>query len=319
MEWQGCLIMPKNVFFLDPVPPFRLDLTVWTLRRHAANALDRWDGATYRRVLPAAGRWVEVAVTQAGSPEKPRLRVAVEGATPDAGARTVLRSALERLLGINIDLTPFYRLAAGDESLHPMAARFRGMKPPRYATLFESLVIGICSQQVSLTVGVLLLNRLIAAYGTRLGEDAAVVHAFPTPQVLAGTLPDALRPLGFSRQKGRAIVELAGALAGGGKALTLEALEPLPDQEAIGRLCALRGVGPWTAEYVLLRGLGRIDLFPGDDAGARNGLKAWLHLDTAPGAAAVRRILEPWHPYAGLIYFHLLLDHLARTDTFPYQ
>lgn len=312
--------MPRNVFFLDPVPPFRLDLTVWTLRRHASNVLDRWDGATYRRVLPAAGQWVEVAVTQAGSPEKPRLRVAVEGAVPDAGARVVLRRALERLLGMKRDLAPFYRLAAGDERLRPMAARFRGMKPPRYATLFESLVIGICSQQVSLTVGVLLLNRLIAAYGAALGEGTRAVHAFPAPQALAGTLPDALRPLGFSRQKARAIVEVAGVLAGSDReALTQEALEPLPDEEAIERLCALRGVGPWTAQYVLLRGLGRIHLFPGDDAGARNGLKAWLELESPPDAAATRRLLEPWHPYAGLIYFHLLLTHLARAGLIPYQ
>ncbi|HWL52170.1 MAG TPA: hypothetical protein VNQ90_07035 [Chthoniobacteraceae bacterium] len=302
----------RPVFFLDPVPPFRLELAVWTLRRHATNALDRWDGTTYRRVLPVAGQWVEVAVTQTGPPEAPRLRVAVEGAALEAEGRSVVSAMLERLLGLKIDLAPFYRLAREDEPLHRLAARFRGMKPPRFATLFESIVVGICSQQVSLTVGVLLLNRLTASYGPALPGPEGKAHGFPLPEALAGSSPEALRGLGFSHQKGRALVELARAFAGQEHGLTLEAVEPLSDEAAIERLRTLRGVGPWTAEYVLLRGLGRVHLFPTGDAGALNGLKKWLGLETTPDDAAARRLLEPRRPYAGLIYFHLLLEHLSQ-------
>jgi DNA-3-methyladenine glycosylase II len=67
-----------------------------------------------------------------------------------------------------------------------------------------------------------------------------------------------------------------------------------------------------TAEYVLLRGLGRTHIFPGDDVGARNNLKRWLRLEKPLDYEAVRRTLERWHPYAGLIYFHMLLDRLAE-------
>ena len=68
--------------------------------------------------------------------------------------------------------------------------------------------------------------------------------------------------------------ELARSVAEGH--LDLEGLATLPDGEAIDRLCGLRGVGRWTAEYVLLRGLGRTHVFPGDDVGARNNLQRWL-------------------------------------------
>ena len=72
--------MRRDSFVLEPVLPFRLDLTVWALRRRPDNIVDRWDGRTYRRVLPLPAGFVEVAVTQSGLPETPQLRVTV-GAT----------------------------------------------------------------------------------------------------------------------------------------------------------------------------------------------------------------------------------------------
>jgi predicted nucleic acid-binding Zn ribbon protein len=94
-------------------------------------------------------------------------------------------------------------------------------------------------------------------------------------------------------------------------ALDLEGLAHEERQTAMERLTALAGVGRWTAEYVLLRGLGRIDTFPVDDVGARNKLARLLeveHLD----AAAAAEIVARWQPYAGMVYFHLLLDSLSR-------
>jgi DNA-3-methyladenine glycosylase II len=77
------------------------------------------------------------------------------------------------------------------------------------------------------------------------------------------------------------------------------------------RLVELRGVGRWSAEYVLLRGLGRTHVFPGDDVGARKNLQRWLRLTEPLDYQGVQRALSPWHRYAGLVYFHLLLDRLA--------
>src|SRR4051812_46671445 len=102
---------------LAPRPPFRLDLTVWTLRRRSDNIVDRWDGRVYRRVLSLAGETVAVAVTRAGSLKAPRLRVSVEGRTLGSGVETAVRMSLERLLGLDQDLRGFYGVAAQDEPL----------------------------------------------------------------------------------------------------------------------------------------------------------------------------------------------------------
>lgn len=293
-------------FSLAPVPPFRLDLTVWTLRRRAHNAMDRWDGQTYRRAVTLGDKAVEVAVVQAGPPQAPRLTVVVAEPRLDAGEKNVLTSTLERLLGLQVDLTDFYAIAAKDPRLAPLARQFRGVKPPRFPTVFESLVNGIACQQLSLTVGIVLLNRLAEQFGQPAGE----APAFPRPEDLAGQAPERLRALGFSRQKARALRELADADAEG--RVDLEGIAALDDEAAKKRLLELRGVGRWTAEYVLLRGLGRIHVFPGDDVGARKRLAQWLGLPGPLGYEGVCRAVARWQPYAGMAYFHLLLHGLAE-------
>jgi DNA-3-methyladenine glycosylase II len=298
----------NHTFELKPVSPFRLDLTVWTLRRRTHNVVDRWDGTTYRLVLPLAAGPVEVAVTQLSPPETARIRVAVAGQPIRAMVRADVTAALERLLSLRIDLTNFYQFAARQRRLGPLAQRFHGMKPSRFATVFEGAINAIACQQLTLTVGVHLLNRLAAACGATFGEGDETVHAFPRPEDLARLSVATLRQFGFSRHKGQAMIELAQLVTEGH--IDLEGLTTLPDDEAVERLREIRGVGRWTAEYVLLRGLGRTHVFPGDDVGARNNLQRWLRLSKSLDYEGVHRALARWEGYAGLVYFHLLLDRL---------
>jgi DNA-3-methyladenine glycosylase II len=299
----------QTTFELTPLLPFRLDLTVWVLRRRPHNLVDLWDGQTYRRVLLVQHQPVEVAITQTGSFETPRLAGEVSHAYPQTDLPAILSPLLSRMLGLNADLSPFYRLAAADARLHSLVERFRGFKPPRYPSVFEALVNAIACQQLSLDLGIHLLNRLAAAYGPAFEGPTAPHQAFPKPSDLAGLQPEDFRALGFSRSKGHAIIGLARGLTSGG--LDLENLPNLAESEAVTRLLALKGVGRWTAEYVLLRGLGRWSVFPGDDVGARRHLAAWLQPAEPLDYEKVRRVLARWHPYAGLLYFHFLLRGLA--------
>ena len=298
--------MTTHRFTLEPVPPFRLDLTVWALRRRPHNAVDRWDGSAYRRTFAISDRLIEVEVRQPDPPDAPRLLVAVVTALPAHRAQVEVTPALQRMLGLDVDLSDFYRRAEGDLHLRPLARRFRGLKPPRYPTMFECLANAIACQQLTLTVGIGLLNRLAERHGR---FDADAPHAFPDPANLATVDPGAIRALGFSAAKARALTELATRLHGG---LDLERLSAVDDDEASGALQRLRGIGRWSAEYALLRGLGRLAVFPGDDVGARNNLQRLLGVDLDAGYDAVRHAVIPWSPYAGLVYFHLLLDHIDR-------
>jgi DNA-3-methyladenine glycosylase II len=162
-------------------------------------------------------------------------------------------------------------------------------------------------------VGIQLLNRLAQAHGRAIHTVEGPFHAFPLPEDLLEVEVEDLRSLGFSYQKGQALLNLARLIAD--RKLDLDAIEKLDDGAAIARLCEIKGVGRWTAEYFLLRGLGRMHIFPGDDVGARNNLQHWLGLPERLDYRGVRQALQGWEEYGGLIYFHLLLKSLAEKGT----
>ncbi len=285
---------------------------MWAQRRRAHNRIDRWDGRVYQQVLALADQAVLVGVTQIGPPTAPQLQVTVTGAAAVAAdAAPAVAQSLARTLGLYCDLTDFYALAAGDPQLGPLAARFRGLKPPRFPTLFECLINAITCQQITLSLGLHMLNRLAEAHGPSVpGAEDDLAFALPRPETLATVAPETLRALQFSRQKARALTALAAAVTDG--TLDLEGLGGATNEVVQDRLRRIWGVGRWTAEYALLRGLGRLDTFPADDAGAVKGLRRWLGVSEKLDYAGVHAALHRWQPYAGLIYFHLLLDGLAR-------
>src|SRR6185295_468140 len=115
-------------FTLKVVPPFRLDLTVWALRRRPENKMDRWDGKTFCRGIVLNGTPVEIAATQMGSAAAPKLQVTVTGVPFGPDVRSGVTDALNRMLGLQADLEGFYRYAANDTRLAILARRFRGVK-----------------------------------------------------------------------------------------------------------------------------------------------------------------------------------------------
>ena len=202
-------------------------------------------------------------------------------------------------------------MAAPDPLLGPLAARMRGLKPPRFPTVFEALVNGVACQQLSLAVGIHLLNRLAADRGK------SDVRPVPTARARSPTLMISRR---WSRTTSSATASAPPRLARSSRppgrssptSSTWRHSNRLEDGAAIERLTSLRGIGRWTAEYVLLRGLGRLHVFPGDDVGAHNKLRQLFGIDMPLDHEAVGRLVARWHPYAGVVYFHLLLDSLSR-------
>jgi DNA-3-methyladenine glycosylase II len=299
-------------FELRAVPPFRLDLTVWALRRRPENILERWDGQTYRRALLLNDQVIEFAAQQSGTAARPRLAVTASAVELEP----ILHSTLERMLGLKIDLRAFYFFAEKQKPLRPLINAFIGFKPPRYPTVFEALLNAISCQQVSLNVGIMLLNRLVQTFGRAAPTDPSC-HACPSPNDLAAVSPGTLRALGYSQNKERAILELSRAVASG--ELDLESFRELDDLTALEKLLAIRGVGRWSAEYALLRGMGRLNIFPGDDVGGWNSLKKHLRLRARPDYAKTRKLMAPWKNYAGLLYFHFLLDGLRSRGVLPME
>ena len=294
---------------LHATPPFRLDFTVWALRRREKNAVDRWNGVQYERIAVVDNKRVKLIVTEQLNGVVPIVNVIIESARKlGKGTLYEAEHLVRKMLGLDIDLGPFYALADNDRFLKPLVERFSGVKPPRFPSLFEGLVNAVACQQVTLDLGITLLNRLSERFGMRVHDRGVKLYSFPSASDLAHVPDESIKDLGFSRQKARVIRELAARVGGG--ALDLETLEHVSNEDAVAYLSSIRGIGRWSAEYVLLRGLGRLDTFPGDDIGAQNNLRRLFHLDEKPSYDEIRQLTSAWHPYEGLVYFHLLLEKL---------
>ncbi len=290
---------------LTPVPPFRLDFTAWALRRRATNAIDRWDGQVYRRVISIGKTVAEVSLIQMGTVRSPKIRISVIPAlTKTKTSELILR--IEKMFGIDTNLSEFYRIAADDERFRGIVKRFLGLKPPRFPTIFEALVNAVSCQQLSLDVGINLLNRLSAKYGPQFGTSTG----FPTPSHLSGAKLDDLRQLGFSYRKAENLIAISKAAIAG--ELEDSLFEKMDDTGVSARLQKLHGIGRWSAEYVCLRGLGRYNIFPADDVGGQKNLQDWLNLQQRPGYEMINLMLNKWSGYKGLLYFHMLLERLSE-------
>jgi len=283
-------------------PPFRLDLTVSALRRLPTNPVDviTADGG-YLHAVDAPHQPAIVRVHQASSTE---LAVTIDAAPLDESELQRILALIARTLGVNRDLRPFYDASSAIPWLGPLAQRLRGLKPPRYRSLWEAFVNAVVYQQVSLHAASAVVQRIVEAFGTRLESEGAHVYVFPSAERVLDANDGTLRAMGLSGGKLATLRRAADAISSG----TVDAarIEELPSSETAALLRSIKGIGPWTASVILLRGLGRLDVFPMNDSGvARN-----IALAAGGAAPDVDEVLDTLGAGRGMLYYHLLLARL---------
>ena len=243
------------------------------------------------------------ALVRVRQASKTALTLTVEGA---CGRRFV--PVVQRMLGTEVELRSWYRHVKAIPWLDRLARDLRGVKPPRYPTLWEALCHAIVFQQISIHAAAAIMQRTIVAFGSPVEHlHGERLYPFPQPHRIAGASQDALRASGLSVNKVAALQHVARAVLDG----TVEdaQIAGLSTPEAIAKLCELRGIGPWSAAVVLLRGLGRLDVFPLKDSGVAASLRL---LSGNPEVEAGAVLLE-LGAQRGMLYFHLLLGRLAAT------
>jgi len=287
---------------LSVVPPFRLDLTVSALRRLPSNPID---------VLTADGRYLYAVpglhhprIVRVRQTNPAELEVTIDADPRDTIDHQGILSLVARTLGLNRDLSAFYRSSATLSWLDPLAQRLRGLKPPRYRSLWEAFVNAVVYQQVSLHAASAVVQRMIHAFGTPLESEGTELYLFPSAGRVLDASDDTLRGMGLSAGKLATLRRAAEAIDSG--LLDAATLEELPSSDAAALLRSIKGIGPWTATVILLRGFGRLDVFPMNDSGvARN-----LSLATGETEANVGPVLDTLGAQKGMLYFHLLLARL---------
>jgi 3-methyladenine DNA glycosylase/8-oxoguanine DNA glycosylase len=239
---------------LLPLPePYDFALSLARFRAWGTDLANRFDDGSLHRFL--GGREVRIAPVRGG--------VDVAPLDPTTGP------LVEKLLGLEFDLPAFYAFAAGDPVLGGIAWRLAGLRPPVLPDPFEMLVTSITAQQVSLYAAVAIRNRLIERFGAP-GRHA---YAFPSRETLAEASEPELVAVGLSRRKAEYVVGLAR------DPIELEVLADAPDDEVRARLGAIRGLGPWTAEWFLARHLARPRAWPAGDLSLRQAVDLFYGSD----------------------------------------
>lgn len=286
--------------------PFDLLGTVRLLQRRPTHPVERFVEGRYERMHSTDAGWVEVRVEDLGTIDRPNLRLSFPSGEPPSPISRQLYGTVRRSLGLDVNVTSFWDEARRIPELAELADRMRGMRPPRFAGLFEALACTIPFQQMSLDSGMAVLIRLIERF-----QPPLISHpVFPPPKFIANEPLESLTALGLSRAKARALHEAAQKVHAG--AIRQEDLETLPISEAEATLEKLRGVGPWSSALILLRGYGRLDAFPPGDAGVARGLAAILGVKVQPEQWSAR-----FGAQAGMLYFVSLGAALLRKGTIP--
>ncbi|URD39937.1 DNA-3-methyladenine glycosylase 2 family protein [Methylobacterium tardum] len=247
--------------------------------------------ASYARTVSVAGRHGLLTV----APGADSLRVTLRGV--EARHAEAVAGRLRRLFDCEADPGAIATCLAGDPVLAPLVAARPGLRLPGAWDPFETGCRAILGQQVSVAAAIGLAGRLVAAFGTPLAEPMdGLTHVFPAPADLVEA--DIALALNMPRARGTAIRALAAAaLADPDLFAPVESLEA-----AVLRFTAIRGIGPWTAQYIAMRALKLPDALPVGDVGL---LRALATATGRPTAAELLARAEAWRPYRAYAAQHL--------------
>jgi 3-methyladenine DNA glycosylase/8-oxoguanine DNA glycosylase len=258
--------------------PYDFELSTGRFRAFGTDLANRLDGEVLIRAV--GGREVHIQARHGG--------VDVEPLDDET------RPVVEQLLGGPFDLGAFYAWAVQDPVLAPVVARLRGFRPPLQPDPFEALITSITAQQVSLFSAVAIRNRLVERFGVQVGG----AWAFPTRERIAAAHEDDLFAVGFTHRKAEYAVGLARS------DLDLAELAGLEDDEVRVRITALRGLGPWTAEWFLARHLARPRAWPAGDLVLRKAARDLYRVDVTELGARL-------DPFQNLCAHYLLVGVLT--------
>jgi DNA-3-methyladenine glycosylase II len=279
--------------------PASLDI----FRRSGDDMLDRWDGTRLVRTLRVNGRPIAYACRLEGTVDAPVMRVTVDRVAYREAIADAVRSAF-------LPLTPeFDDLCRTDPVIARLNQRHRGFRPVMQSDLLGALVRCISAQQVNLKWASTVRSRLAEAFGQPHRVAGQVVYSLDPERLAALTIAD-IRALQFTNRKAEYIINAARAIAN--DELSIESLAALPDDEVIVRVTAVRGLGLWTAEWVLARTLGRPRVSAGD-LGVRKAVGAAYFSGRRPSPDEVREATAHWGAAAALAQGMLLHAQHEKT------
>ena len=292
--------VPRGSFTLEPKGPFSLAASIRFLEgfEPAAFAPRARPGpdvqvdapARLDCAFPLEGSWhtVGVSVEQTGGVVRGRL---FASRTLRREELSAARQQVERILSLDVDGTGFAAVGERDPVVAGLQARYPGLRPVSFWSWYEAAAWAIIVQRQRLSQAAGVKRRMSVELGETVVVNGIAQHAFPRPAVLAGL--ESFPGLTAAKvERLRALAEVARR-----NAIDSARLRRLPTDEALAALLELPGIGPFSAELVLVRGAGAPDVAPTVEKRLAAAVTAAYGLSSAPTADEVAALAERWAPY----------------------
>ena len=295
-----------ETFTIKPLPPFSFDLTA-QIFGNGDKHVRSYAGGVFQQVLQVNGNHVLAKLTDNRSTQQPLLTVELHSSKPITPTnKHEALQAIKRIFSLDFDLGIFYKDVENDHVMRQITPQLYGYKFTTTPTVFESLIDAIVEQQISIKVARTIEERIAVKFGEKLEIKNDAFFAFPTPRHLAEASISDVQGVGLSKRKAEYINNAAKMIVEG--KLDIELMKKETDAEQIiAELDALKGIGVWTAELTLLRGIPRWDVLPAEDFGIRRVISAYYCGGRPIEAAEAREIAKAWGKWKGLAAFYLIL------------
>lgn len=288
--------MDRLTASIRPVPPFDFELTAsYHTYFQSRYGTDSMEDGVYRRLLDLGSKLVLASVRSIGTTNSPELSLELQGQELSPEDVEQAKDRVSWLLGVNQDLVPFYELGRADKAMSRLIDEFYGLHLPHTATVFEALILAVLGQQISTSVARIIRTLLIETFGPGAEFDGETYYAFPRPESIWASSPAELHTMKLTQRKSEYVHGLAGSALDNG--VGLEGLDSLTDKQIVEKLVALRGVGIWTAQWVLIRAVGRPDALPLGDLALRRVVSRLFTDGAEVTDAQVEDIAQRWSPY----------------------
>jgi AraC family transcriptional regulator of adaptative response / DNA-3-methyladenine glycosylase II len=277
-------------------PPFDFEGLMTSYYNHRVGDLESFSDGKMHRVISLGGQVGQIAISN--DPEKSELVLEID--FPDTSMIHAIISRVRAMFDLDSDPVVIANALEKDPGLKKVLKQCPGIRLPSGWDPFEIAISAILGQLVSIQFGRSLVHDLIELAGADSGVviNGKAVKLFPTPQQIAGAHLETLKSTGTRKQT---LVEFSKALME--KRISLEPTQDV--EEFLKQILKIRGIGPWTANYIALKALRSTDTFPGSD------LILARALDVHP--ANIIDKMSPWRGYVAALLWRTYAQSLKKT------
>lgn len=254
-----------------------------------------------RKLLKVGDKFILFEVS---NPTPGHLQIEPLNCIPSKPDREFVKNFISDWFDLATDLKPFYKLARTEKLLNQLVKNHFGLRLIKIDDLFQALCWAILGQQINIRFAYTLYRRFIEAFGEKLDFNGQKYWLFPKPEVISEISVNDLMRLQMTGRKSEYIIGLAQQMARG--EISKEKLLAYRNfEKARDKLLSIRGVGSWTANYVMMRCLGDRNAFPIEDIGLHNAIKNQLNLKEKPSIGEIEKLSAGWNGWQAYITFYL--------------